>query len=187
MVQKAIEEAHESFREALKVKAGTFASGKVEEAEHLINEAKRLLEIDRSAALNFAEQAKKMASESITDAIEQRNRLKRKYGTAMASCLDEVSRLKHTILDIERALTHSNVLALNQQMDVAETEIRKMRQALNLEDFQLVGSTFDNVRHYLQDIHTILDPMVKQLEYQMPERTLSRGRQRKSQKKGINS
>lgn len=168
MLQGVLREAEESLRKALKERADFYARERVLESEQLILQARGLSNMDTVQAREILTQAKQKAAEAITVAIAQRLKLKREHGETVASYVRKLTELKQSLARIQKRISHANYLSLNQRIHIAEGELRKVRQALEREDFQEVGRLFENVQKIVNGIDELVLPLLERLSYETP-------------------
>ena len=182
MLNEALREAEETFKQALQEGAAQYAIDQVLEAERLLLHARQLSDVHATEASIAAEQARAKASALIAVSREERERLKRNYGSQLASHFHELSAIKRVLLDIERKVNSSTILSLTQRARILETALVQTRHALDREDFRRVDSLLPKLDSYTTDIYELLDPTVQKLSYQMPLKIFSHKHHKKTMK-----
>lgn len=180
MAERALREAQEAFNDAIQKRAGHYATEVVQEAEQLIIQARHRIDIDATGARALAEQAREKAVESFVKAEEIRTQLKVEYGSALASYFNELSKIKHTVLNVERKLTRVTLLSMTQRVAIVEILVAQTRQALEAENFQQVTSLLSRLPACFFEIHEVLDPSLERLRYEGRLTTRTRKHQRKN-------
>lgn len=173
MIRQVLQEAEESLREALKERADFYARGRVLETEQLILEARRISSVDSVQAIDLLAQAKQKAAEASTIAEAERLKLKKGYGETLASYFHKLSELKRSLETIERRINRASYLSINQRIEIAERELRKMRQEIEREDFQEVGHLLERLQGMFSDIDNLILPLLERLSYEAPLINLS--------------
>ena len=170
----AIKQAEKTFRTAICSHAAQFDMTTIHRAELLLFQARAFVNIDPIRSKLLAEDAQRIALEALEKTRTEKSRLKEVYETDVTSLLQEFSRQKTVLDEIQEQINTSTYLTIAQRMDIAEVCIKQVEDGLEKEQFSLFPALYARSRQRLQDVSHILNPVLEQIHYTGPAKAPAR-------------